>query len=308
MPKGTYDAVVESMEYKTSQSGNPMLECVYTITGGEFDGRKVYDYILFGGNGAQYSMPRLKQFMMRCMPEVDISNFNPAKFADYLTSCGVDYGVILAEYAPLATGICTNEHVYNFCREQERLIPFACINPYLTNNPGAEMRRLITEQGFRGIKLYPSYDWFYPNDRIMYPVYAVAQEYDIPVMMHTGSSTFYGTKIKYADPLYFDELAVDFPDLTLLMAHSGRGFWYDTAFFLSRLHKNVYMEITGLPAHRLLTYFPEFERNVDKIVFGTDWPAFDVKKMVEAIRALPLAEEAKEKILGGNAARILKIK
>ncbi|OPY59775.1 MAG: Amidohydrolase [Pelotomaculum sp. PtaU1.Bin035] len=93
------------------------------------------------------------------------------------------------------------------------------------------------------------------------------------------------------------------------MTHSGRGLWYNKAYFLSRLHKNLYMEVTGLPPQKLLDYFPELERNAGKVIFGSDWPAVAViKANIEAIRGLPLKEETKEKILGGNAARLLKVK
>jgi protein-tyrosine-phosphatase len=96
--------------------------------------------------------------------------------------------------------------------------------------------------------------------------------------------------------------------LTLLMAHSGRGFWYDRAYFLAKLHANVYMEISGLPPQRLLDYFPELERVADKVIFGTDWPGMPyIKRNIELIRALPLKKETTDKILGGNAARILGI-
>jgi hypothetical protein len=105
-----------------------------------------------------------------------------------------------------------------------------------------------------------------------------------------------------------DDVAVDFPELTLLMVHSGRGFWYERAYFLAKLHTNVYMEISGLPPKRLLDYFPELERVADKVIFGSDWPGMPyVGSNIEAIRELPLSEETKDKILGENAARILKI-
>jgi predicted TIM-barrel fold metal-dependent hydrolase len=103
-----------------------------------------------------------------------------------------------------------------------------------------------------------------------------------------------------------DDVAVDFPELVLLMVHSGRGFWYERAYFLAKLHANVYMEISGLPPQKLLDYFPELERVADKVVFGSDWPGMPhVKRNIEIIRGLQLSGEAKEKILGGNAARIL---
>ncbi|RMG93858.1 MAG: amidohydrolase, partial [Candidatus Dadabacteria bacterium] len=132
------------------------------------------------------------------------------------------------------------------------------------------------------------------------------QELGWPVMVHTGSSVFRGAKLKYGDPLHLDEVAVDFPELTLLMVHGGRGFWYDRAEFLAGLHPNLYLEISGLPPRKLLSYFPGLERIHRKVVFGSDWPGNPgIRANVEAIRQLPLSEAAKEAILGGNAARIL---
>ncbi|MGB9905606.1 MAG: amidohydrolase family protein [Desulfotomaculales bacterium] len=235
---------------------------------------------------------------------------DPAEFARYLAENGVDYAVILTELSPVTTGTCPNEYVREFCRGQERFIPFASLNPYLTEGGslGRECRRLLADEGFKGVKLYPTYNYFYPNDRLVYPVYAAAAEAGVPVMVHTGSSVFKGARLKYGNPLFLDDVAVDFPDLNLILVHSGRGIWYDSAFFLARLHENVYMEIAGLPPQKLLDYFPELERNADKIIFGSDWPGVvSIKANIEAVRALPLAEETKAKILGKNAARVLKL-
>jgi len=78
-------------------------------------------------------------------------------------------------------------------------------------------------------------------------------------MFHPGSSLFRGFRLKYGDPLNLDDVAVEFPDLVIVQAHGARGFWYDRAAFLARIHPNVYMEVAGLPPHRLLDYFPELE-------------------------------------------------
>jgi predicted TIM-barrel fold metal-dependent hydrolase len=224
----------------------------------------------------------------------------------FLRENGVDYAVALAELSPITTGVLSNEGVAELCRGINSLIPFCNINPFLIADLAAELERYVTEMGFRGLKLYPTYQHFYANDSRLYPLYAKAQELAIPVMIHTGSSIFRGARLKYGDPLYMDDVAVDFPELTLLMVHSGRGFWYDRAYFLAKLHANLYMEISGLPPQKLLDYFPELERVADKVIFGSDWPGMPhIKRNIEMIRGLPLSEEAKEKILGGNAARIL---
>jgi len=121
--------------------------------------------------------------------------------------------------------------------------------------------------------------FFYPNEARLYPIYAKAQELKIPVILHIGPSAFKGTRMKHCDPIYLDDVAVDFPNLKIIMAHSGRGFSYDKCFFLSRFHRNIYMDITGLPAKNLPSCFPELPlsstiegilyRNAERVLFGS---------------------------------------
>jgi uncharacterized protein len=230
---------------------------------------------------------------------------DPDFFQIFLQENGVDYGIIMADLCPAVTGVCSNEYVLGFCQGRDSLIPFASINPHLSAHTGRELQRLVGE-GFRGVKLYPTYQHFFPDDRSLYPLYAHAEMLQVPLMVHTGSSVFKGAKLKYGDPLHLDEVAVDFPDLKIILVHSGRGCWYDRAFLLTRLHDNVFMEIAGLPPSKLLEYFPELERIHSKVIFGSDWPGvLDIKGNIETIRRLPLTAEAKSDILGGNAAKIL---
>ncbi len=232
----------------------------------------------------------------------------PGELEAMLKDSGVDCGVILAETSPVTTGMASSEQIADFCRGSDKLIPFATVNPFLVANPASQVEHYVRDLGCKGVKLYPTYQGFYPNDSLIYPVYAKAAALNVPVVFHTGSSVFKGSRLKFGDPLLLDDVAVDFPELNIVMAHSGRGFWYDRAFFLARLHQNVYMEISGLPPQNLLSYFPEFERNADKIIFGSDWPGMPyIKRNIDGIRGLQIKEETKEKILGGNAARLLGI-
>jgi predicted TIM-barrel fold metal-dependent hydrolase len=229
----------------------------------------------------------------------------PKKFARYLKDNRIVKAVILPDICPITTGIVPNEYVLDFCEGQDVFVPFCTVNPSLTTHPEMEAKKYI-QMGARGIKLYPSYNHFYPNDNRMYPLYSFAQKERVPVLVHTGSSVFKGSKMKYADPIHLDEVASDFPDLVLLMAHGGRGIWYDRAFFLSRIHPNLYLEISGLPPKNLLNYFPDMETNIDKFVYGSDWPAIKtISANIDAINKLPLSEESLDKILHANAARIL---
>jgi predicted TIM-barrel fold metal-dependent hydrolase len=227
----------------------------------------------------------------------------------FLMSQGMDYAVILAENSPITTGVVSNEFVYEFCKSKDMFIPFASIDPKTEEEPAEKLMKLVEDEGFKGLKLYPSYQQYYSNDELVYPLYEAAQKLNIPVLVHTGSSIFKGSRLKFANPLLLDDVAVDIPDLKIIMAHSGRGLWYKEAFFLSRLHKNVHMEISGLPPKKLLSYFPNLEKNADKIIFGSDWPGIaSIKDNIEAVNALPLHNSTKEKILGNNASILLGIK
>ena len=233
---------------------------------------------------------------------------DPGAFEELLAAEGVDHACVLAELSPVTTGICTNEQVREFCRGRRRLIPFCDIHPGMHTDLGDELRRKVQEEGFRGVKLYPTYQHYYPNDSRLYPLYRAAEELGVPALFHTGSSVFRGSRLKYGDPLHLDDVAVDFPGLNLLIGHGGRGFWYDRAFFLAKLHPNVYLEISGLPPGRLLAYFPELPRIPEKVVFGSDWPGNPwIRRNMEAIAELPLPAEAVALILGGNAARLLRL-
>jgi len=233
---------------------------------------------------------------------------SPKAFLGLLDESGIDYAVILAELAPITTGTAENEDVARFCRLSPRLIPFASINPNTCSDPAGELERLVRDHGFQGLKLYPTYQHFYPNESKIYPLYAKAQALGLPVSLHMGSSVFSGSRLKYGDPLYLDDVAVDFPDLILVQCHCGRPFWYEKAFCLARIHENVYMEVSGLPPVKLLNYFPELERIAHKVIYGSDWPGVPtIRENVQAVKALPLSEASKRKILGENAARLLKM-
>lgn len=241
----------------------------------------------------------------------------PAGIRTFLQENGIDYAIALAEICPITTGTCDNEYTIDFVRRANELpspaegpsgilIPFASINPFIDNDLAQRLEQLVTEDGFRGLKLYPVYQHHYINETRLYPLYAKAQELKIPILIHTGSSIFKGARIKYGNPLHIDDVAVDFPDLKLLLAHSGRPIWYEEAYWMARLHANVFLEISGLPAKNLLSYFPKLETLADKIIYGSDWPGSPrIRQNIDAIHALPIREETKSMILGGNAAHLL---
>ena len=121
----------------------------------------------------------------------------------------------------------------------------------------------------------------------------------MPVLIHTGTSIFPGARCKYGRPMEIDDVAIDFPDLTIVMAHGGRPLWMDEAFFVLRRHPRVFLEVSGIPPNRLLEYFPRLAEVGDRVVWGTDWPSPGVKDLrqnLDQFLALPLSDEIKTKI------------
>jgi predicted TIM-barrel fold metal-dependent hydrolase len=126
-------------------------------------------------------------------------------------------------------------------------------------------------------------------------------------MIHTGTSIFPGARNKYADPMAIDDVAVDFPELQIIMAHGGRPLWMETCFFLLRRHPNVTMDVSGIPPQKLLEYFPRLPEVAEQTLWGTDWPGPGVPDLgtnLAAFRALPLPAAARAAILHGTSVRL----
>jgi predicted TIM-barrel fold metal-dependent hydrolase len=229
----------------------------------------------------------------------------PEKLIEFFKGQGIDYAVCIADNSPI-TGYVPNDFVLDFCKGHPELIPFCSVNPHDPDITEV-MVPYVQRHRIGGFKFFPTYQYFYPNDRQLYSFYEFLQSAGKVVMFHTGTSNFPGAKTLYGDPIYIEEIAVDFPQLKVVMAHSGRPFWYDKAFYLSRLHENLYMDLAGVPPQHLMTYFPKLESNADRILFGTDFPAQPkpLHTLIETIERLPLRPESIEKILGENARRVL---
>jgi predicted TIM-barrel fold metal-dependent hydrolase len=227
---------------------------------------------------------------------------------EYLDSQGVEKAVVLADYAPKTTGVVTSEFVAEFCNGTDRLIPFGTIRFDDPTPPAVQAEHCIKVLGCRGIKLLPTYVHFYPADQRLLPAYEVLSALGVPVMFHTGTSVFKGSRIRYGNPLLLDDVAEDFPDLKIIICHAGRPFWYSEAEWMLRRHRNTYIDVSGIPLKRLPELFPHLERLRDRFIFGSDWPGIpSIRGQVSRIQALPFSAETIEAILWRNGARLLGI-
>lgn len=173
------------------------------------------------------------------------------------------------------------------------------------------------EAGVSGFKLHPAHMWVRPNAyreeegglRQLEAFYQFASDHSLPVVIHTGTSSFPRARNKYCDPVFVDDVSVDFPRLVVVMAHTGRPNWVSTAFQLVRIRSNVYTDISGIPPQRLLEYLPRIEEVSAKVLYGSDFGSPGVKNLgdnLRAVLALQVSSEAKSMMLESVPKRILK--
>ena len=240
---------------------------------------------------------------------------HPEEFLQYLDRCGVERAVLVNYVAPEVIGYteAANTFVSDYVRaDPERLIAVGGIRPDHPD-PEREVVHLVEELGIRALKLHPPHQLFEPNAYVdgrlpgLRALYEACARHQLPIIFHTGTSVFPRARNRFADPMFVDDIAVDFPDLTIVLAHGGRPIWMETAMFLARRFPNVWLEVSGVPPSRLLDYFPQLPRFADKVLFGTDWPGpgvRDIRANLDDFRALPIPEQDQRRILEENPLRV----
>ena len=239
---------------------------------------------------------------------------DPKAFLAHLDSLGIERAGLINYVAPKIIGFTpeVNDWSAKYCSAApDRLIAFGGVLPGTVPDAGAEVDRMA-KLGIRAIKLHPSHQAMSPNgymngNRDLAAIYERAQANAMPVMIHTGTSIFPGARNLHAQPMLCDDVSIDYPNLVVILAHGGRPLWMNEAFFLVRRHKNMYMDISGIPPQKLMEYFPRIEDIADKVLWGTDWPGPgvpDIKKNLDDFCALPLSEELQQQILSKTALTI----
>ena len=193
----------------------------------------------------------------------------------------------------------------------ERILPYGGVHARFTKDPEGDVDRLI-ELGIRCLKIHPPHQCHAANAyteglEALGRIYRRCEERGLPVLVHTGTSIFPGARSKWGTPMELDDVAIDFPKLTIVMAQGGRPLWMEEAFFILRRHPNVYLELSGIPPARLLEYFPRLADIGHKTIWGTDWPSpgvHDLRKNLDAFRALPLPAELQRAILSDTSLRL----
>lgn len=207
-----------------------------------------------------------------------------------------------------------NEEVIEAARENaDIMIAFASIDPHKGKAGAREARRLIDEYGVKGFKFHPPIQNYHPYDPVAWPIYEVIAEHKLPAVFHTGHSGIGsgmrgggGIRLKWGQPMLLDDVAVDFPDMTIILAHPSWP-WTDEALSMA-LHKpNVYIDLSGWSPK----YFPpQIERYANtqlghKFLFGSDFPLITPDRWISDFKAAGFRDKVHEPILKGNALKLL---
>lgn len=169
----------------------------------------------------------------------------------------------------------------------------------------------------RGLKLYPGYEPFYPHDQRCTVVYDLAKEFNVPVMVHTGDTYSPKGKLRYSHPLHIDDVAVDHPEMKLVICHIGNP-WIRDCMEVVYKNKNVFADISGLVVGDFKSHFKKFmlaqvrelilyAGEPDYLIYGTDWPICRMRTYLKFVDELKLSPERKEKLLWRNANRLFRL-
>jgi uncharacterized protein len=208
----------------------------------------------------------------------------------------------------------TNEEVAELAyKNADVAIPFASINPHRGAEGVKMARRLIKDYKVRGFKFHPSVQEFYPNDRLAYPLYEAIAEAKLPALFHTGQTGVGaqtrgggGIRLKYSNPMLLDDVATDFPDMPLVLAHPSFP-WQEEALSVATHKPQVYIDLSGWSPKYFPPILVQYANTLlkDRILFGSDYPVIAPEKWLAEFDKLPIKPEVRPLILKVNAARLL---
>jgi predicted TIM-barrel fold metal-dependent hydrolase len=248
---------------------------------------------------------------------------NEGSVEDYIAELdrlGIDMAVVAALMpATPELGQSSNAFVHEVIQQYpDRLMGFACVQPKELGAP-EELEYWVTEKGFKGLKLHPPVQNFSPNDPLIFPVIQKAIELDIPILFHTGPIYVRWARQAYGDPNLLDDLAIAFPEAKIVAAHCDP---LGMVPPLAGKHPNVYMDtsltfadrcalIPGLGEMMLTRPTSGVTSLADKTLFGSDAnPTYGLTRFeynLLPLQRLDISDEIKQKVLGGNAAKLLKL-
>jgi predicted TIM-barrel fold metal-dependent hydrolase len=238
-----------------------------------------------------------------------------AQIADMYRSLNMA-AVVFTVDASTATGhppISSAEIADEAAAHADVLIPFGSVDPLRGADAVAQARSLVTQHGVKGFKFHPSLQGFAPNDPAFYPLWEAIESLGVPALFHSGQTGIgagmpggRGIKLRLSDPMLVDDVAADFPGLTVILAHPSVP-WAASSISMATHKANVFIDLSGWSPK----YFPpDLVRAAssylqDKVLFGTDYPLLTPERWLRDFETLDVKPEARAKILKANAVKVL---
>ena len=198
-------------------------------------------------------------------------------------------------------------------RHPDVIIPFGSIDPHRGPAGVAEARRLVTEMGVRGFKFHPTLQGFSPDDPMVYTLYETIQELGVPALFHSGQTGIgaglpggSGLRLRHSNPMLLDDVAADFPGLTIILAHPSFP-WQDEALSVATHKANVYIDLSGWSPKYFPPQLVQYANTIlkHKVLFGSDYPLITPERWLADFDTLPIKDEVRPLVLKENAARVL---
>ena len=207
-----------------------------------------------------------------------------------------------------------NKLIAELASKNKNILPVAYVSPIFIRRLKF-VEKQLKENNFKAVKLYPGYEHFYPNERKCEPIYRMAERLGIPVIFHSGSvwPKIKGARIKFARPIHIDDIAVNHPDMKILMAHSGNPSITD-AVDVAYKNKNVFLDVSGWFEGRIDKNYAKIARanlqfllawtGSEKILYGTDWPLIRMRLYINFVKSVGISKADLKKIMYKNALRL----
>jgi predicted TIM-barrel fold metal-dependent hydrolase len=234
-----------------------------------------------------------------------------------MQASNVDYSVILSSYT-VSPNRPSTEQLIEVTRNHDNLgivAGFSIDNH--TDDDFQNCRKWLKDGLIKGMKLYCGYEHYYPYDKRYQRVYDLCIEFGVPVMIHTGDTFSSTGKLRFSHPLNIDEIAVDNPELKIIICHLGNPWIQDCEEVIYK-NKNVYADISGLVLGDFTHYYEEFM--VDKVaeflnyageprylLYGSDWPISNMESYLNFVAKLELTSHSREQLMYRNAKALFKI-
>jgi len=193
------------------------------------------------------------------------------------------------------------------------LIPFGSVDPWRGRAAVRQVRELVAGYGVRGFKFHPSLQAFHPDDRMCYPLYEALQELDAIALFHSGQTGIGagvrgggGIRLKYANPLAIDDVAADFPDLKIIIAHPSFP-WQDEALAVATHKPLVHIDLSGWSPKYFPPQLVRYANTLlaDKVLFGSDFPVITPDRWLADLDTIGIRPDVRPRILKDNAVRLL---